>query len=114
MPISDYSRPSFIPVKFLRHADDVLIGVIGPKTLAQRIRDELATFLSHELKLELNQQKTLITHLPTQPAHFLGYAIKTSEAYLRRQNMRRRGSPHNVIQTVKIASLNVKLLVPPA
>ena len=111
-PRYDYNDPSYIRVKFLRYADDVIIGVIGPKTLARQIRDELATFLKRELKLELNQQKTLITHLPTQPAHFLGYAIKTSEGYLRRQNMRRRGSPHNVTHTVKIASGNINLLVP--
>jgi group II intron reverse transcriptase/maturase len=111
-PRYDYNDPSYIRVKFLRYADDVIIGVIGPKALARQIRDELATFLKRELNLELNQQKTLITHLPTQPAHFLGYAIKTSEGYLRRQNMRRRGSPHNVIQTVKIASGNINLLVP--
>ncbi|MEP7288959.1 MAG: reverse transcriptase domain-containing protein [Chloroflexota bacterium] len=111
-PGYDYNDPSYIRVKFLRYADDVIIGVIGPKALAQQIRDNLATFLKLELKLELNQQKTVITHLPTQPAHFLGYAIKTSEARLRRQNMRRKGSPHNVTQTVKTASGNIKLLVP--
>jgi group II intron reverse transcriptase/maturase len=111
-PTYNYNHPSYIRVKFLRYADDVIIGVIGPKALAQQIRDELATFLRHELKLELNQQKTVITHLPTQPAHFLGYAIKTSEARLRRRNMRRKGSPFNVTQTVKVSTGNIKLLVP--
>jgi len=42
----------------------------------------------------------------------LGYVIKTSKPRLRRLNMRRKGSPHNVTQTVKIASGNIKLLVP--
>ena len=111
-PGYDYHDPSYTRVKFLRYADDVLIGVIGPKVLAQQIRDELAEFLKRELKLELNQAKTLITHLPSQPAHFLGYAIKTSKPRLRRLNMRRTGSPHNVTQTVKSAAGNIKLLVP--
>jgi group II intron reverse transcriptase/maturase len=111
-PTYDYHDPSYIRIKFLRYADDVIIGVVGPKALAQQVREELAAFLKRELKLELNQQKTVITHLPTQAAHFLGYALKTSEPRLRRLNLRRKGSPHNVTQTVKVATGNIKLLVP--
>jgi group II intron reverse transcriptase/maturase len=111
-PTYDYHDPSYIRVKFLRYADDVIIGVVGPKALAQQLQNELAAFLKRELKLELNPQKTVITHLPTQAAHFLGYALKTSEPRLRRLNLRRKGSPHNVTQTVKVATGNIKLLVP--
>jgi group II intron reverse transcriptase/maturase len=108
----DYHDPTYRRVKFLRYADDVVIGVIGPKALAEQIKEEVADFLAGELHLELNREKTLITHLATEKAHFLGYAFKTAQPCPRRRNLQRRGSPHNVTQTVKIASGNIKLLVP--
>ncbi len=111
-PTYDYHHPDYTRVKFLRYADDVVVGVIGPKALAEQIKEELALFLAEDLKLTLNREKTLITHLATDKAHFLGYAFKTANARWRRRNLQRKGSPHNVIQTVKTTSGNIKLLVP--
>jgi hypothetical protein len=51
-------------------------GFIGPKAGAEQIKARLAAFLRETLGLELNQQKTLITHARSQPARFLGYHIK--------------------------------------
>jgi nicotine oxidoreductase len=110
--VYDYHDPAYRRVKFLRYADDVVIGVIGPKALAEQIKEEVAEFLVHDLDLELSREKTLITHLATEQAHFLGYAFKTAQPCLRRRNLQQRGSPHNVIQTGKVASGNIKLLVP--
>lgn len=111
-PVYDFHDPLYIRVKFLRYADDVIIGVIGPKVLAEQIQAEVAVFLKEDLKLELNLQKTVITHLPTESAHFLGYVLKTSSPRFRRRNLRRKGSPHNIIQTIKTTSGNIKLLMP--
>ena len=111
-PSHDYNDPSYIRVKFLRYADDVVVGVIGPKVLAEQVKQEMALFLHENLKLELNQDKTLITHLSTEQAHFLGYAFKTAHPRWRRRNLRRKGSPHNVTQTIKTTSGNITLLVP--
>lgn len=44
------------------------------------IKQQLATFLQDELKLELNTEKTLITHARTGRALFLGYEIHTLQA----------------------------------
>jgi hypothetical protein len=52
-----------------------LLGFIGPKAEAEQIKARLATFLRETLGLELNQDKTLISHARTQPARFLGYHI---------------------------------------
>jgi hypothetical protein len=111
-PPYDYNDPAYIRVKFLRYADDVVIGIIGSKTLAERIRQESATFLDEDLKLELNQQKTVITHLATERAHFLGYVIKTASPRWQKRNLQRKGSPHNVVQTVRTTTGNIKFLVP--
>jgi group II intron reverse transcriptase/maturase len=108
----DYNDPTYTRVRFLRYADDAVVGVIGPRALAEQILEEVASFLDEDLKLELNRHKTRITHLATEHAHFLGYKLKTSSPRFRRQNMQRRRSPHNVVQTVKTTSGNIKLLVP--
>ncbi|MFC4609087.1 group II intron reverse transcriptase/maturase [Streptomyces maoxianensis] len=59
----------------MRYADDTLIGFTGPKGEAEEIKQRLARFLREELKLELSQEKTLITHARTGAAQFLGYEI---------------------------------------
>jgi hypothetical protein len=59
----------------VRYADDTLFGFAGPKSEAEEIKRTLGNFLRETLKLELSQEKTLITHAATQPAHFLGYDI---------------------------------------
>jgi len=111
-PASDYNDPAYSRVRFLRYADDVIIGVTGPKALAEQIKDEVARFLEEDLKLELNPKKTRITHLSTEQAQFLGYRLKTASPRFRRLNMQRRGSPHNVVRTARTTTGTIKLLVP--
>ena len=50
----------------MRYADDILLGFTGPKAEAEEIKRQLAQFLQDELKLELSETKTLITHASTQ------------------------------------------------
>ena len=111
-PVSDYNDPAYSRVRFLRYADDVIIGVTGPKALAEQVKDEVARFLEEDLKLELNPKKTRITHLPTEQAQFLGYRFKTASPRFRRLNMQRLGSPHNVVRTARTTTGTIKLLVP--
>jgi group II intron reverse transcriptase/maturase len=72
MPSRDTNDPNFVRVKYLRYADDWILGVIGPRTLAEKLKDEIQLFLRDELKLELSVEKTLITHAATEEANFLG------------------------------------------
>jgi Type II intron maturase len=53
----------------------LLLGFAGPKTEAEEIKRRLGQFLREELKLELSEEKTLITHARTDAARFLGYEI---------------------------------------
>ena len=59
----------------MRYADDILLGFTGPKAEAEEIKRRLAQFLQEDLKLELSETKTLITHARTRAARFLGYEI---------------------------------------
>src|SRR5256886_14699183 len=76
LPTVDPMDPGYRRLKYIRYADDHILGFIGPKAEAEQIKASLAAFLRETLGLELNQQKTLITHARSQPARFLGYHIK--------------------------------------
>lgn len=80
MPSQDPNDPGYRRLRYTRYADDHLLGFIGPRAEAERIKDQLATFLRDELKLELNPDKTLVTHARTQAARYLGYEIITQRS----------------------------------
>jgi group II intron reverse transcriptase/maturase len=75
LPSGDPRDPGFRRLHYVRYADDHLLGFTGPKAGAEQIKTRLAQFLRDDLKLELNQDKTLITHARTGAASFLGYEI---------------------------------------
>lgn len=64
-------------LQYTRYADDFLIGIIGRKEDCRKIKDDLTEYLKKELKIELSQEKTLITHSKDR-ARFLGYDVKIS------------------------------------
>jgi group II intron reverse transcriptase/maturase len=75
LPSQDPYDPDYRRLKYVRYADDHLLGFAGPKAEAQQIRQRLADFLRDDLKLELSPDKTLITHARSSAARFLGYEI---------------------------------------
>jgi len=75
MPAMMTDDPNFRRLKYVRYADDFLLGFIGPKSEAEEIKQQLRKFLQEELKLELSEEKTLITHAVSEAAKFLGYEI---------------------------------------
>ena len=75
LPSQDPHDPGYRRLRYIRYADDHLLGFTGPKAEAEEIKARLARFLRDDLKLELSQDKTLITHARTGAARFLGYEI---------------------------------------
>jgi hypothetical protein len=67
----------------------LLLGFTRPKAEAEEIKRQLAQFLHEDLKLELSEHKTLITHASTCAARFLGYEI-TAQHDNRKQTAGRR------------------------
>jgi len=67
--------PRFKRMRYVRYADDFLIGIIGSREDCVNIRNDIATFLKDQLKLELSMEKTKITHSTTEAAMFLGSNI---------------------------------------
>lgn len=75
LPTKLTDDPLFRRLKYVRYADDFLLGFQGPKAEAQEIKERIRTFLKENLKLELSKEKTLITHATNDAARFLGYEI---------------------------------------
>jgi len=80
MASRDPNDPDFRRLWYVRYADDFLLGFSGPREEAEQIKQRLQEFLRETLKLELSQEKTLVTHARTEAARFLGYDIVTLDA----------------------------------
>lgn len=76
---------TFKRLKYVRYADDFLIGVIGSKAECVEIKANIARFMSEELNLELSDEKTLITHAQ-HAAKFLGYEVSIRKSQALRHN----------------------------
>ena len=72
----DPNDPGYRRLRYCRYAD----GFTGPKREAEQIKAEIGQFLREQLRLELSEAKTLVTHGRTQPARFLGYEIVVLDA----------------------------------
>jgi group II intron reverse transcriptase/maturase len=101
LPSSDPMDPGYRRLRYLRYADDHILGFTGPKAEAEQIKARLAQFLRETLGLELNAAKTLITRARSQRARFLGYDITVQHCDTQRTRGRR------------TANGNIALRVPP-
>ena len=75
LPSYDPVDPDYRRLRYVRYADDTLLGFAGPRQEAEEIKRKLGQFLRERLKLELSQDKTLITQASTEAARFLGYEL---------------------------------------
>jgi group II intron reverse transcriptase/maturase len=80
LPSQDPDDPGYRRLRYVRYADDWLLGFAGPRHEAEQIKSEIQQFLRDELRLELSESKTLITHATSQAARFLGYEIRAQHA----------------------------------
>ena len=78
-PSQNPDDPGYRRLRYVRYADDFLLGFAGPLVEAHQIKERISTFLATELKLTLSAEKTLITHAQTGRARFLGYEIGIME-----------------------------------
>jgi len=70
--------PDYRRLRYIRYADDFLLGFVGPREEAEDIRQRLSEYLEQQLKLTLSVEKTLITHATDDKAKFLGYEVKVT------------------------------------
>ena len=105
-PVVDVQDPDYRRLRYVRYADDFLLGFTGPRHEAEAIRQHLGAFLREHLKLELSEPKTLITHGRTEAARFLGYDLVVFNDHV--PHRRRHDGA-----MMRAASGNIGLRVPP-
>ena len=99
-------------LKYVRYADDFLIGVIGSKADCEKMKEDFTAFMMDKLKLELSAEKTLITNAH-DAAKFLGYEItvRKSEATKRNANgWVKRAFCGSIILKLPLGTVQKKLL----
>ena len=111
IPHKDAMDADFRRLQYVRYADDFLISVIGSKSECETIKADITQFMREQLKLELSDEKTLITHAQDK-AKFLGYEIfiRKSDAVKRnRDGVLKRDFNGAVVLTLNSAVIQKKL-----
>lgn len=94
------SDATFLKCSYTRYADDFVIGISGPRALAERVRNLVARFLKQRLSLTLSQEKTIITRAKGGKIPFLGYLIShdNPRAYVYK---RRYGGKYRIVKAYR-------------
>ncbi|WP_273493661.1 reverse transcriptase domain-containing protein [Butyricimonas sp. An62] len=111
-PHGDEMDENYRRLKYIRYADDFIIGLIGSKEDAKRVKEDIKNFLADRLALELSEEKTLITHTG-KSAKFLGYEITVTRDNDQRRDTRgrlKRTYGYKVRLNINMDSLRDKLL----
>ncbi len=110
-PHKDAMDADFRRMQYVRYADDFLISVIGSKSECETIKADITQFMREQLKLELSDEKTLITHAQDK-AKFLGYEIfirKSDAAKRNKDGVLKRDFNGAVVLTLNSAVIQKKL-----
>lgn len=102
----------FRRMRYVRYADDFLIGVIGSKEECVKIKADIKDFLYKRLKLELLDEKTLITH-GHDHAKFLGFEVtirKSEKTRKGRNGMPKRSLDHKTVVLLPMEVMRKKLM----
>jgi group II intron reverse transcriptase/maturase len=114
LPAGNPNDPNYRRLKYIRYADDFMLGVIGPKTEAEEIKRNIGNFLQDRLKLKLSEEKTLVTNATQESAKFLGYEIKSqqSNSKITKEQTRNGERPPQSHITMRSINGTIALLMP--
>ncbi|MCL2774922.1 MAG: reverse transcriptase domain-containing protein [Oscillospiraceae bacterium] len=71
--------PKYRRIQYNRYADDFVVGIIGSKAEAEKVKQDIKTFLKDTLKLTLSDEKTKVTH-SGELIRYLGYDFTVSRS----------------------------------
>ena len=89
--------------KYIRYADEFVIGVLGPREMAIEIRDKVKNFLKTELNVEFSLEKTKVTHV-SQGIEFLGYIFSRRQLFIKQGVVSRK-------MTIPTLDVNMKKVI---
>lgn len=110
-PASDEMDSSIKRLRYVRYADDFLIGVIGSKEDSIQIKEDIKNYMKDALKLELSEEKTLITNA-RKSAKFLGYDIfvrKSNNTHRDKNGHLTRSYDHKIVLYITTEVMRKKL-----
>jgi retron-type reverse transcriptase len=96
-----------INCKYIRYADDFIIGTLGPRSMAIEIRDKVKDFLKTELNVALSLEKSQISHI-TKGIEFLGYLFSIKQLFVKQSYG---GSIVKRKMTIPILNINMKKVI---
>lgn len=96
-PSKDQMDPGYIRVKYVRYADDFIVGIAGPVSLANIIKLRIETFLRENLQLEMNKSKTKLTHFTHHYIKFLGWLILNNRLHPKKMIRNKLGVRQRVV-----------------
>lgn len=111
-PASDEMDSDIKRLKYVRYADDFLIGIIGSKADCIKVKEDITKFMAEKLKLELSAEKTLITNA-RKHAKFLGYDVfvrKSNDTRRDKNGHLTRSLDHKIVLYVTTETMRKKLL----
>jgi RNA-directed DNA polymerase len=106
LPSLDPFDSGYRRLYYCRYADDYVIGIIGSKADAERVKQEVRGFIEETLKLTIAEEKSHIRH-SREGVIFLGYEIKTYSG--KRLVKVKHGPRHTVKRTI---SERIQLHIP--
>jgi len=110
LPASDPLDPEYRRLFYVRYADDYLIGIIGSKQEAEKVFDEVKTFLNTRLQLAISEEKSGIHHAKEGTA-FLGYVVQTYTSE-RKLKVRSKGYTRVGAAVRRVQRENMQLRIP--
>jgi len=66
---------NYIRMRYIRYANDFLVGIRAPKPVAKKIKTEITNWLKMTLHLNLNEKKTNLTYVIGNKIKFLGFSL---------------------------------------
>ena len=103
IPSRIHNESGYRNCKYIRYADDFVIGILGPNTMAVEIRDKVKKFLKHKLNVDLSLEKTKITHI-SKGIDFLGYRFCRKSVFVKQSY-----SGKQVVRKMIIPTLDVNI-----
>lgn len=92
---------------YIRYADNFVIGIAGPKQSAMNMKEMITYFLKNKLHLELNDEKTLVTHLEN-PIPFLGYEFRRWNE-LKINRVAYKNQTHSLKKTTRSSAIKLEI-----
>jgi group II intron reverse transcriptase/maturase len=75
LPSKDMHDSNYVKIHYVRYADNFIVGLISDKQTAEIVYSEIKNFLKEELNLQINKDKSSLTH-SSKTIRYLSVDIK--------------------------------------